>query len=525
MLKVTNYPINSETSDDFSIRLNNAEANAVKTRVSAMPFNCSWPGHQRPLDETEIASYISFSSDNDVEITLTPKKSFKTVTIRPLSAKIIPEIKGENITFTIKCPGQYTVELDSPHNALHIFADSITDFEINKDENLLYFGAGIHNIGNTELKSNQTVYIDRDAVVYGAFYAVDAQNIRILGHGVLDGSKYERQTDNFLAVYDFMRVPPESWEYVQMIGHFKGHEHLFPDTENYKSGSGTEIYRNKEQFSKLVDVMKPLQTGLKFYKCKNIEVNGIIIRDCAGLSVIQMGCENVHYNNVKLIGMWRYNSDGINFYNCQNGSVKNCFIRTFDDSICIKGQVGFDTEPSSDILVENCVVWNDWGKSLEIGVDTVAPEISNITFRNCDVIHSTGVPIDVSNMDRANIHNITYRDIRLEFSKHDCKAQSKTSDTATFVPTVKDPVAVKIFMDCGMWSSDKIRGKISDVTFEDIKITTDYDYKVNFIFNGLDEEHNASNIIFKNITLNGKALTKKDDFNISSNQFVDFKIS
>ena len=45
------------------------------------------------------------------------------------------------------------------------------------------------------------------------------------------------------------------------------------------------------------------------------------------------------------------------------------------------------------------------------------------------------------------------------------------------------------------------------------------------IFNGLDEEHNASNIIFKNITLNGKALTKKDDFNISSNQFVDFKIS
>ena len=88
-----------------------------------------------------------------------------------------------------------------------------------------------------------------------------------------------------------------------------------------------------------------------------------------------------------------------------------------------------------------------------------------------------------------------------------------------------DDSAIKIFMDCGMWSSDKIRGKISDVTFEDIKITTDYDYKVNFIFNGLDEEHNASNIIFKNITLNGKALTKKDDFNISSNQFVDFKIS
>lgn len=523
MLKITNYPIASEISEDFAVTLNDIEAKTVKTRVSAMPFNRSWPGKQRPLEQTEIASYISFESDSDVEICLTPKKSFKSVTVRPLSKGIIPEIKDGKITFSVKCPGQYTVELDTPHNALHIFADSITDFNLVQDENLLYFGPGTHDIGDTELKSNTTVYIDRDAVVYGSFYAIDAQNIRILGHGVLDGSKYERQTDNFLAVYDFMRVPPESWEYVQMIGHFKGHEHLFPDTKNYKSGSGTEIYQSRKQFFKLMDVMKPLKTGLKFYKCKNVEVNGIIIRDCAGLSVIQMGSKNVHYNGVKLIGMWRYNSDGINFYNCQNGSVKNCFIRTFDDSICVKGQVGFDTQPSSDISIENCVVWNDWGKSLEIGVDTVAPEICNVTFKNCDVIHSTGVPIDVSNMDRANIHNIVYDDIRLEFSKHDYKPQSQSNDDTKFIPTIKSPTPIKIFMDCGMWSSDKIPGKISNVTFENIKITTDYDLMLNLSFNGIDNEHNASNITLKNITLNGRKLTK-NDFNISTNQFANYNI-
>lgn len=523
MIKITNYPINSEISDDFSITLNNNKASAVKTRVSAMPFNRSWPGKQRPLEQTEIASYISFESDSDVEICLTPKKSFESVTVRPLSKGIIPEIKDGKITFSVKCPGQYTVELDTPHNALHIFADFLADFNLKQDDNLLYFGPGTYDIGDTELKSNTTVYIDRDAVVYGSFYAVDAQNIRILGHGVLDGSKYERQTDNFLAVYDFMRVPPESWEYVQMIDIFKGYEHLFPDTKNYKVGSGTEIYQSREQFLKIMEVMKPLKTGIKFYKCKNIEVNGIIIRDCAGLSVIQMGCDNIEYNNVKLIGMWRYNSDGINFYNCQNGSVKNCFIRTFDDSICVKGQVGFDTESSTNILVENCVVWNDWGKSLEIGVDTVAPEICNVTFKNCDVIHSTGVPIDVSNMDRANIHNIVYDDIRLEFSKHDYKPQSQSNNDTKFIPTIKSPTPIKVFMDCGMWSSDKIPGKISDVTFNNIKITSDYDLMLNLSFNGIDYEHNASNITLKNITLNGRKLTK-NDFNISTNQFANYNI-
>jgi len=523
MLKLTNYPINSEISDDFAITLNNIKANAIKTRVSAMPFNRSWPGKQRPLNQTEIASYISFESDSDVTICLTPKKSFKKVTIRPLSKEILPEIKDGKITFSVKCPGQYTVELDTPHNALHIFADFSADFNLNQDDNLIYFGAGTHDIGDTELKSNTTVYIDRDAVVYGSFYAIDAQNIRITGHGVLDGSKYERQTDNFLVVYDFMRVPPESWEYVQMKDIFKGHEHLFPNTKGYIKGNGTDIFKNREQLLELMNIMKPVKTGLKFYKCKNIKVEGIIIRDCAGLSVIQMGCEDVHYDSVKLVGMWRYNSDGINFYNCQNCSVKNSFLRTFDDSICVKGQVGFDTEPSSDISVENCVIWNDWGKSLEIGVDTVAPEICNVTFKNCDVIHSTGVPIDVSNMDRANIHNIVYDDIRLEFSKHDFKPQSQSNDDTQFIPTLKSPTPIKVFMDCGMWSVDKIPGKISDVTFNNIKITSDYDSKLNLSFNGIDNEHNASDITLNNITLNGRKLAE-NDFNISTTQFAEYKI-
>ena len=57
------YPIASEICDQYEIIVNGKRANAINTRVSAMPFNRYWPGQQRPLDQTEIASYLPIFTD------------------------------------------------------------------------------------------------------------------------------------------------------------------------------------------------------------------------------------------------------------------------------------------------------------------------------------------------------------------------------------------------------------------------------------------------------------------------------
>ena len=53
MLKITNIPQEEKVSELYEIKLNGTPAKANFARVSAMPFNCIWPNHQRPLDQTE----------------------------------------------------------------------------------------------------------------------------------------------------------------------------------------------------------------------------------------------------------------------------------------------------------------------------------------------------------------------------------------------------------------------------------------------------------------------------------------
>lgn len=65
--------------------------------------------------------------------------------------------------------------------------------------------------------------------------------------------------------------------------------------------------------------------------------------------------------------------------------------------------------PIRDIQVRRCVVWNDWGKALEIGIETVVEKISDILFEDCDLIHVAGVAIDVTTHDRARCKDLVVK--------------------------------------------------------------------------------------------------------------------
>ena len=54
-------------------------------------------------------------------------------------------------------------------------------------------------------------------------------------------------------------------------------------------------------------------------------------------TIIRNNCENITVDNIKIIGQWRYNSDGINICASKNVTVKNSFIRSFDDCIITRG--------------------------------------------------------------------------------------------------------------------------------------------------------------------------------------------
>lgn len=153
--------------------------------------------------------------EGSVTVEITVKQEIDHVVVRPLSLKIKPEVKGQKISFTLDSLTPVVVEVNGYHNALHLFPNPVqkeipettTKFctsqctycspkldRIPKSSNqqFRYFGPGVHDIGTLQLQTGDSVYIAGGAVVYGCFIADDADNIRVWGRGVLDGSRIQR---------------------------------------------------------------------------------------------------------------------------------------------------------------------------------------------------------------------------------------------------------------------------------------------------------------------------------------------
>lgn len=485
------YPV-TETENkcnDYIVKINGETVALDTARVSKVPFNRRWPGHQRSLDQTELINFLSLATDEELHFEITPKKPFEKVEIRPRSLGIIPETEGGTIKFTLKNPSYFTVEPYGRESALHIFADKMPDYDIDiNSEDVIYFGKGEHDAGFITLKSNQTLFIDEGAVVYACVRAMDAENIKILGRGILDNSKNKEQI-------------------------------LF---ECSAENNDTAINNAKRAHTVQIEY------------CTNVEIDGITMRDSLVYNIRPVGCKNIHISDVKIIGCWRYNSDGIDMHNCEDVLIENCFIRSYDDSICVKG---FDCYYAGDVeeavkkamyrggkaydvfknvLVRNCVIWNDWGKCLEIGAETRAEEMSDIIFENCDIIHATAVVLDCCNVDYADVFNITYKNINVEYDDSlMCPALQKT-DSEKYIDCTKDfiPQLISVITTYHHEYSagGTRRGKCHNINFENIHLWGNQEPRLRF--KGYDENHKTKDVVIKNIFWNGTLLTeiKKENF-------------
>lgn len=103
-VKTYSVPYPTELSDDYSITVNRNEICVYNARVSAMPYNQSWPAYQRPLDQTELASFAFWDMDGPGEIEITPSKPIESVTIRPLTQNVKYTVKDNKLSFVISGP-------------------------------------------------------------------------------------------------------------------------------------------------------------------------------------------------------------------------------------------------------------------------------------------------------------------------------------------------------------------------------------------------------------------------------------
>src|SRR5512137_1615828 len=114
-------PVEEDAATDYVLTVGGQPVFAHPARVSAHPLNQVWPGYQRPKAQTEIASFAGWDMAAPVEVAVVSARPVQSVKVRPQSAGITPRIEGDTLRFTIAKPGQYTVEVNGMHQALHLF--------------------------------------------------------------------------------------------------------------------------------------------------------------------------------------------------------------------------------------------------------------------------------------------------------------------------------------------------------------------------------------------------------------------
>jgi len=443
---VTVWPVPADEAlgPDVRLTVNGQPVPVLACRVSAMPFNQVWPGYQRPLDQTELAGFACWDMKGTVNVEIESQRAVQSVIVRPASLGIRPAIKGNRIAFSLVRPSPLIVEINGKHHALHLFASAPEkEAPAISAPGLRYFGPGVHRPGKMELKSNESVYIAGGAVVYGSIQASNATNLHITGRGVLDVSQAERG-----------------------------------------KGGG----------------------AIRLSGCSDVTVEGLVLRDPDVWCLSVFGCNRLAISNVKLVGLWRYNADGIDICNSQDVTVRDCFVRSYDDALVVKGlKSAYDKRPVRKVHFSRCVLWCDWGRAMEIGAETCAPEIADVAFKDCDVVRTTDIAMDIQHGDRAAIHDIRFENIRVEIDATNPRPRlQKTpgeiypgNDQETHCPALMVLVIFKTF-----YSKDDTRGTIRNVLFKNIDVISPL--RPPSSFRGFDADHGVDGVTIENLRFNGQ---------------------
>jgi hypothetical protein len=396
---------------------------------SAPEFELEVNGQKIFVYNTNAAALAYFSFEGKVDVKVKFLAPIYNYDIRPKSRNILAESYRNEIHFSLDKPENLSIEINKNlKRPLFIFANPLeTNVPTKADKNVIFFEAGkIHNVGEILVKSNQTVYIEGGAIVYGNFMTDKGKDIKISGRGILDNSIYQK------------------------------------------------------------GVRRPIEIN----ECDNVLIEGIILTESRHWSCASHASKNVTYRNLKIISDNDWD-DGIDIVGSQNVLVTNCFIRTKDDCIALKAGTNYFTKFNSgfnldSVVVENSVLWNGvWGNALEIGFETRADTIKNVTFRNIDIIHAEGPEgtFTVHNGDRAVVKNILYEDIRVE-------------DSRGWL------IDFRILQS--VYSKDQRRGKIENVHFKDIFVEGEH-YPASQIL-GFNQEFSIRNVVLENFNIHGERI-------------------
>lgn len=401
------------------------------------------------MDKVQEASMVQFDMKGSVEVMVKKNNgTIREVDIRPLNNEVKYTQIRDAIFFTLERPQYLSVEFngDRLHN-LHLFANPMeTETYTESRKGVMYFGPGVHkpkDLPNNQIRipSNTIVYLAPGAVVKAKLLVDKAENVRIIGRGILD---------------------------------------------------------------------HPMR-GIEVTDSKNVLIEGVTVVNPDHYTVFGGGTNGLTIRNLKAFSCKGW-SDGIDLMCCRDVLIDNVFLRNSDDCIAIYNHRWNWRGGSSNIIVQNSVLWEDVAHPINMGghgdSDSLTGEVlEDVTVRNVDILehdeddslYQGSMNIDCG--DKNIVRNVLFEDIRVE----------SIQDGRLF--------CLKVLYNP---KYNKAPGNlIEGITFRNI--TYDGVGENPSIIKGIDENHSVRNVTFENVVINGKRMKNVDEF--ITNEFVkDIKV-
>lgn len=410
-----------------------------------------------PSTQGQVVSF-DFEGKVHMKVEVSDARSLTDVVVRPLSYGVETSVSGNTIEFDLEYSANYTLEYND---------GTVSDAADN----------ALHIFANPIEEDP----IDEDNI---------PDNVIYIGPGVYSAGAIPMTSGSTLylagGAYVYGQVRAENLENITIRG--RG---IF---------SGSIYARTKES-----EYTLPIE--LRY--CKNVTIEGIALLDPAGWAVTLYQCEDVNIDNLKIITA-RSNGDGISVQSCKNINVTGGFVRTWDDSLVVKN---VDRGTTSGITFDNVTVWTDLAQSCEVGYETYGATMDDINFKNITILHNYHkAAMSIHNCDDAEITNVTYQNITIEDAS--MLGDNQIDGQNDFL------IDITIAYNIEWTKSGGERGKISDVTFENIKILSMQDTIVSRI-SGESQNSSVNNVKISGVEIAGSAITSAEQFKLYTGNYVN----
>ena len=373
-----------------------------RTRISAMPFNRVWTGRQRPLDQTRMARYVTFDMPKAGTLAVALPEKADGVEVFPLSLRERVTVTNGSVRVALGSPRHFVLDFGPRAEPLHVFANPPSG-PCPRDGKVRRFGPGVHEAGVIVPESGETVWLDEGAVVKGAVFVDRVHAVRIAGRGVFDFSGFTRCDPRISAVRRDHGLPAVDTEFA----------------------CGTFVINAST----------------------NVTVEGVTLDDAPFWNcIVRGGSKDVLIDNVKIIGAWRYNSDGIDVAGADGVTVRNCFVRAFDDgAVVLDGYLDGRSLDTRNVTFEDTVFWNDWGVSFKLWGGKFSGVHENIVFRRNVLARVAARAFAIRShlgCPSWTARNVRIEDIEIDTTEADPVPRLQGSDAEVYVGGRRDALSL-----------------------------------------------------------------------------------